>query len=111
MSTSSLKQFFAFRWSKVWILLAVLVASAVIPRTEKVCTVAPGGVSCGRTSEPVFGVGYPKFAGMFFSGDAGSDHFFFLLFFLNVVLWYTMASLLLFLINRWRNNKGKVPRS
>jgi len=63
-----LKELFNPTIFKIIIFVVLILLTIPVPKTSKMCSMAPGGISCGQTE--VRGIGFPIFFGEMFSGDA-----------------------------------------
>ena len=77
---------------KVIVFILLVISTIFLPRTSLVCPNGPVGVSCQPVS--VSGIGYPTFYGGEFSGDAGEMTFNTIYFLINIVIFYTVSSLI-----------------
>ncbi|MDP2717842.1 MAG: hypothetical protein Q8P02_03810, partial [Candidatus Micrarchaeota archaeon] len=90
--------FFRPTWATLFVLLALLTATFLIPKTDSICSPGPNGMVCNVVA--VEGLGYPLFFGDRFYGDAAVHGFFADAFALNLLWAYVLACLLVFAWNR-----------
>lgn len=76
----------------------LLVATYFIPKKAEICSMGPDGLVCGKL--PVSGFGWPIFYGEGFAGDAVERGFFLGHFVINIILYYLISVLLIFLLKK-----------
>lgn len=81
--------FFGPTHRKLLFLLALLVATFWIPKTDSICSPGPSGAVCHSIT--VQGIGYPLFLGERFFGDAVVNGFFLDTFAINLFWAYILA--------------------
>lgn len=100
-----MKKFFKPTITKLIIFLSFIVLTAFLPHTARICSNAPTGIDCGKISS--IGIGYPVFFGEQFRGDAGFLSLNPLYLVINIVIFYTLAALFVFVIRKIRSGSSK----
>ena len=77
------------------VFVVLIIATTFVPHTGIVCSNGPVGSSCLIVS--TIGLGYPVFYGEQFAGDFGQMSFNFIYFIVNIIMYYFVASLIVFL--------------
>lgn len=86
---NKLKKIFQPTIFKIIVFIVLILLTILIPKTSRICSMSPEGISCGQTE--VKGFGYPLFLGEMFSGDArtfGLDPFNLLI---NIAVFYFIS--------------------
>ncbi len=89
-----MKNFYKLSVAKIIIFVLLIILTAFIPHTAKICSMAPSGIVCG--TNPTQGIGYPAFYGEQFGGDVGYMSFNPIYLVVNIVIFYSVASLVVF---------------
>jgi hypothetical protein len=93
-----MKTFFRLTVMKCVLSVFLILLTVYIPRTTEVGSMGPYGVVSGVI--PTDGIGYPSFFGTIYSGDAGYTSFNLFNFILNVVVFYSISCVLVFLFKK-----------
>jgi hypothetical protein len=88
------------------IFVAIIILTAFLPHTARICSNGPVGVSCSTIS--TLGFGYPVFFGQQCEGDYCRASFNPLYLVANVVIYYTLSSLIVFSSNKLRRGEWRV---
>jgi hypothetical protein len=87
-----MKKFFKPTIGIIVIFIVLIILTAFVPHTGKVCSNGPVGISCSTVS--TIGLGYPVFYGEQFAGDYGKMSFNLIYFVVNIIIYYFVASLI-----------------
>ena len=93
-----MKTFFKPTVMKFVLFFLLIFLTVFIPKTAKICSMAPSGIVCG--TNPTQGLGYPTFLGEQFGGDVGFLSFNPINLILNIVIFYSISSGLIFMFKK-----------
>ncbi|MDO8508706.1 MAG: hypothetical protein Q7S27_03405 [Nanoarchaeota archaeon] len=94
------KEFFKPTLGKIIFFVILIILTILVPKTARICSMGPSGVSCGQTN--AHGIGYPMFFGTQFTGDSGGYGLYPLNLLINIVVYCLLSCGIVFLYKKLR---------